>query len=877
MGISEDLNHDLPSTKSKTDLIIVWIDKSVNNDENLEYQEQMKSCLNKKYNLSLYTIKTIEESMSILKNIKFTKTIIIVSGKYYEKFVEQFYILKNEFLLNENIVVFCGSKKGLLFWCEINNIYIDENLVFDRFQDLKKYLIDQKITENIEQYSFEIIRNNNELILPLFYQDFFTAPTNESIYLFHNLLKESYKNNIAISKLLEQIENVYDINILCKYWMRIYSEDTSFYKEMNEALRKRKNIFKYMTFVKMFYQSLKLNIFKPVIKKLYRGSIISKKEFENFQKFQKEKLKCPDLKMIIYSITFLSFGQKKNTAEQFILNEKEENIKILFEVIPNDLIDNNITNQKISNIDMSKISAVKNELEVLFGPFSAFKFISIENISNTSYYTNNFYLVRLEYLGKYRKTILEEFEEDKILNFIPQTKYSLELTKFEFLQLDFKLIWSIKKNLIIKLDNILYLENNIISSIDKKILVLNKNLEIIDKQEDIFFEKIIGIKKLNEYTVAFYSQKNIKIFEIKENKSNQKCDYNFIQNILLENENISLIYILSDKSILVISDISIKILNKINNSFTIQKSKNKPDFLIISLIKVPYKDNDYSKSNYIACLSYEGELIFQDNNLAISNILSLSEKPIEQDMMIFKNYIIIILESSISLVDYEKKNEEFLFSLDSRPICFNKLTDDTFLISMMNKNNNYFFNEYKIKIEDKKIIIENLGNNNIEKKKIIKMMNLGNNEVLTLNENKIIFWKKNKKLIKKIETKKDSLKMRKKEKNQIFNNFIDKNESVMSNSFFNTINGFEREMNQEKLITISSYKYPELKNDNFSKHDRTCIINNRLTEKKMIEESKIVKDFLPSPYNSLLLSTNNDSKNKSKKILSKTVSNKKFY
>ena len=299
--------------------------------------------------------------------------------------------------------------------------------------------------------------------------------------------------------------------------------------------------------------------------------------------------------------------------------------------------------------------------------------------------------------------------------------------------------------------------------------------------------------------------------------------------------------------------------------------------MIISLIKVPYKENDYSKSNYIACLSSEGELIFQDNNLAISNILSLSEKPIEQDMMIFKNYIIIILESSISLVDYENKNDLFLFSLDSKPICFNKLTDDTFLISMMNKNNNYFFNEYKIKIEDKKIIIENLGNSNIEKKKIIKMMNLGNNEVLTLNENKIIFWKKNKKLIKKIETKKDSLKMRKKEKNQIFNNFIDKNESYMSNSFFNTINGFEREMNQEKLITISNYKYPERKNDNFSMHDRTCIINNRLTEKKMIEESKIVKDFLPSPYNSLLLSTNNDSKKKSKKILSKTVSNKKFY
>ena len=398
-------------------------------------------------------------------------------------------------------------------------------------------------------------------------------------------------------------------------------------------------------------------------------------------------------------------------------------------------------------------------------------------------------------------------------------------------------------------------------------------MEILDKQEEIFFEKIIGIRKLNDYTIVFYSHKNIKIFEFKENKCEKKCEYKFIQNIRLENENISLIYILSGESILVISDISIKILNKINNSFTIQKSKNKQDFLIISLIEFPDKYNDYSNSNFIACLSYEGELIFRDNNLVISNILSLSEKPIEHDMMLFKNYIIIILESSISLVDYEKKNEEFLFYLDNKPICFNKLTNDSFLISMMNKNNNYFFNEYKIKIDDNKKIIENLGNSNIEKEKIKKIMNLGNNEVLTLNENKIIFWKKNRKLIKYKETKRDILKMKEKEKNQIFNNFIDKNESIMSNSFFNSINGIEKEMNQEKPITINNCRHPELQNDNFSIHDRTCIFNNRLTKNKMIEESKIIKDFFPSPYNSLLLSTNNASKNKIKKTLSKTVAN----
>jgi hypothetical protein len=191
----------------------------------------------------------------------------------------------------------------------------------------------------------------------------------------------------------------------------------------------------------------------------------------------------------------------------------------------------------------------------------------------------------------------------------------------------------------------------------------------------------------------------------------------------------------------------------------------------------------------------------------------------------------------------------------------------------MSNKNNYFFNEYKIKIEENKAIIESIGNSNIEKEKIMKIMNLGNNEVLTLNGNEIIFWKKNRKLIKQKEVKKDLLKMKKKQKSQIFNNFIDKNDSIMSNSFFNAINGIEKEMNQEKFINISNCKYPKLKNDYFSERDRKSKINITLKEKKMIEESKIVKDFLPSPYNSLLLSTNNGSKNKCKNILSKTVDN----
>ena len=231
--------------------------------------------------------------------------------------------------------------------------------------------------------------------------------------------------------------------------------------------------------------------------------------------------------------------------------------------------------------------------------------------------------------------------------------------------------------------------------------------------------------------------------------------------------------------------------------------------------------------------------------------------------------VIIILESSISLVDYDKR-EEFLFSLDYKPTCFNKLTDDSFLISMIDKKNNYFFNEYKIKIENNKSIIECLGYSNIEKEKMIKLINLGNNEVLTLNEHEIIFWKKNRKLLKQKETKNEILKMKKKENIQNFNVLTDinKNESGISNSFFNTISGNENDMDQDLFYTKNNFIFSKLKKNRLNKTNRTNINNNKIRERKMIEESKIVKNSLPSPYNSLLLSTDNISNKKFKAFAS---------
>lgn len=418
--------------------------------------------------------------------------------------------------------------------------------------------------------------------------------------------------------------------------------------------------------------------------------------------------------------------------------------------------------------------------------------------------------------------------------------------------MNFKIIWSIRKKLIKKINNILYIKNSIIATINGTILVLKKNFEIID--EKVFFsEKIKGIKKFNNNIIILYSKKDLKILEFKEN--NNKCEYKLKQDIPFINENIEFIYILSDNSFLVITDSSIKILNKKNNSNFIECNYEPNLSIFISIIKLPIKESRFFNIIYYSTLSYEGELIFWKNNLEILSKLDLSEKPIKQDMMIFKNYIIIILESSISLVDYNKKREEFLFSLEYKPISFNKLTDDSFLISMINKKNNYFFNEYKIYNEDNKIIIENLGNSSIENKEIIKIINLSYYEIITLNVNELIFWKKNRNIIQKGQ-KKDLLKLKKieKEKVQFFKTLtnLEANDSFCNPSFI-TINGLKSELNEEK--SNNNDILSELKNDNISILYETNEINN-LNQIQIKEESQIYNN-----YNSFFSSTDNCSKN----------------
>ena len=77
--------------------------------------------------------------------------------------------------------------------------------------------------------------------------------------------------------------------ILSKFFVRMYTEETSFYSFMNQSLMRKENT--YDTFVKVMYEGLSINsLHRSEDDILYRGSKMSKNEIDNIKKDFETKL-----------------------------------------------------------------------------------------------------------------------------------------------------------------------------------------------------------------------------------------------------------------------------------------------------------------------------------------------------------------------------------------------------------------------------------------------------------------------------------------------------------------------------------------------------------------------------------------------------------
>ena len=431
--------------KDEYNPILVWIDQNVNNEENSIYKKQINEILQ---NIKIYSFEKVSNAITRLKEIKFNKTLIICSGRDYPEYIKIFTKEINKFMICPKTIIFTSNKFAYLNRNEkntdlkINNAFYNPGGVEDDFIEILKFIeneidkkilltkslqiinnqiklenelkipqIDAKENEDKIQYNFECISEKNQLIAPIYFLDYMKEPDGREVKKFNYYIREKYSKDICILNIFSQLIECDQIpnEIVSKFWLRAFTFEENFYKEMNKDLRLGIINNYYAVYIQMMYEGVKKNwfSFKPE-NRLYRGTYFSKEEITLYENYLNSKDKNL-LGIIVYSKSFLSFSLEKKVAMKFKINTL-----LIIEEFKEE------QNLCSACADISKFSYIPEENEILFFPFSSFEFKKIKKKKE------NYYKIYLGYLGKYKKLFEGENKKDLILK-IRDSKYAEDI------------------------------------------------------------------------------------------------------------------------------------------------------------------------------------------------------------------------------------------------------------------------------------------------------------------------------------------------------------------------------------------------------------------------------------------------------------------
>ena len=520
-------------------LYTIWIDGNIDSEEHNHYSKDLESI----GLLSFRLFKQIDEALIFMKSIKFIETKVIIIEKLYSEFIKKLKENIKDFNIAPKIIVFTRNKEKFIKHnkeFQNNRILLYKfgriSTTFDVIQKFLKVEINkifekdnkpQKMKKSNEiQLTFEYIDRKEDLMLPLFFKSLIDNASNDNMEEYTNLLYNTYsKDNENLQLLLGSIISIVNIpiEILSKYYARLYTAESNFYKHINRDLGLNK-IEKYLPFIKTLYEGVKLkSLYLASDNILYRGSKISNEEVKIIKFYLSKKIKnLPGA--IVFSKSFLSFSKEKEVAEGYLSyeNENKNLSKVLYILEKDDNIGYNLS----THGDIEKISYFPNEREVLFFPFSSFE---IKEIKEIYIGEEKGYKIKLLYLGKY----LEEIEDDNNIinkeNKIPESEFKKQLIEFGLIKqekiknMNTKLLYNEFKKYeeYIKENN---LKNNIIiGEINISSNDINKDIQIINS-----FENYKRIKKIKnkEDDYKYENEKEIKEnIEIKINRKKIKFAY----------------------------------------------------------------------------------------------------------------------------------------------------------------------------------------------------------------------------------------------------------------------------------------------------------------------------------------------------------------
>jgi len=401
--------------------------------KNKEYIDSLKDLFLKELiSFEFACFNNLEEPFNLILKDNFRLLFIVISGSLYQDY---YYKLKENIKLIKclpiSIIYAPGDLKEKIFdrkdtsildeesFKSINNSFYNLGGVCYKYESSKNFILnlysflqnkleiekEEKIEETSSDglISFEYVYSQNQLVLPLLFSELMNQekiPDNE-IQLFINFLLIKYRED-NIRNLILPMLYIKEIphEIVAKYFRKIYTEENSFYSDINKSLMKL-NSKDYQAFISIMFEGL-LNKSLSISEDnyLFRGTQMTKNKIENIiKKFEEWKKKVDKSlpSFLLYSRCFLSFVKDKNKILS-IVRELDNNFYNVVFILKND---SNITNKYTSNIEIEK--------EVLFFPYSTF---CLENIYKGEFNGKECVIINLEYLGKY-SNIFDNIKNDE--------------------------------------------------------------------------------------------------------------------------------------------------------------------------------------------------------------------------------------------------------------------------------------------------------------------------------------------------------------------------------------------------------------------------------------------------------------------------------
>ena len=393
---------------------IIWIDKNIDNAENSNYLNEFISL-----GYKVKTFKNIPEAINEIKKLHFEETFIIVSGSLYIKFILELQKIIKNLCIIPKIIIFTSNKERFLKYNKdhlniINDKFYNLGGIRTSFEEILSFILNkieynnnnQEKDKEKEDLFFEYIDCKEKILLPILYKILIKSTSTDEIEIYIRMLYNKYsEKSQQIKKLLEPIKFLptIPIELLSKYFIRIYSDELSgFYKDINQDLRNNKKDM-YLPFIKVLYEGVKLQALPLSSDKiLYRATKLLNSEINKISNYLSKKIQgLPG--EIIFSKTFLSFSMDRNIAEFFLKSNHSQmnnSSKVLFILDKDDYIDYSLS----THSDIEEFSFFNKEKEVLFFPFSSFE---VKEIKKCSFNNEDLYEIKLLYLGKYLKELID--------------------------------------------------------------------------------------------------------------------------------------------------------------------------------------------------------------------------------------------------------------------------------------------------------------------------------------------------------------------------------------------------------------------------------------------------------------------------------------